>query len=157
MIKGITHNPKAIIDGWKNFYLRKVDIEKVADYRRVVCMKNRCGNYDTQGLYISCNGCGCPIEKKIRSLRSDCPEGLWGHVKKIDLIISGSLFDKSDFFVDKVLGDTKFYRHKKQSEVVIIFNTRTGKCSNGNINFEFWSDIEKYYFLKTGKILNYYV
>jgi len=65
-----------IWEGWKNYYFKKVEIEEIADIRRAICMTNQCKKYSTKGLYVHCNKCGCPIEKKIRSKKA-CPLKFW--------------------------------------------------------------------------------
>jgi len=145
---------KQVLEGWKNFYFRKVTIEEVADVRRAICKINDCGNYDTKGAYISCNDCGCPIEKKIRSLSSKCPENLWGYVNELTLIITPALFEKTGFYVDKVVGDVKYYRHKKYSEIIFLYHSDTKYVTNGIKVFDYWKDIEIFFKDKTGKKLN---
>lgn len=155
MIKNIFKNRSLILEGWRNFYFKKVTIEEVADVRRAICQVNKCGAYKTKSLLgIVCNDCGCPIEKKIRSLRSACPYGLWGLIDELQLLITPALFDKSDFCVYKVEGKLKYYRHKKHPEIVIIFNPETRYCTNGILTFNFWKDIQDYFKDKTGKKLN---
>jgi hypothetical protein len=88
----------AIYEGWMNFINKKADIEEVADVRRAICEQNICKEYRTKGVMgVHCNLCGCPIEKKIRSLkRSGCPSHLklWGPVSDINLVLSEKLFER---------------------------------------------------------------
>lgn len=154
MFYSILFHKREILEGWKNFYFRRVDIEEVADVRRAICELNKCGQYNPKGIYISCDDCGCPIEKKIRSLRTPCPHELWGHVNELQLTISPTLFDKSDFYVETADKEYKYYRHKKHPNVVIRMNKKTNEYNNGEQEFLYWKDIEDYFKEKTGKNLN---
>ena len=148
----------AIAEGWYNFMNKKADIEEVADIRRAICEKNICKEYKTTGVMgIHCNICGCPIEKKIRSLkRSGCPSHLklWGPVSDINLVLSEKLFERSDFLKEQITESSITYRHKKYKDLVLIYYIKTNHCSNGIINFELWKQVQEYFKDKTGKNLN---
>ena len=141
-----------ILSGWKNYYFRKLTIEEIADIRREICISNKCGLYKS-GTIIHCGDCGCPIEKKIRSLISDCPLKLWGHIDDIKLLITQELFPRVSLMPIKVEGNLRTYQHRKQKQIVLIFNTETGTCTDGISTFTYWKEIEDYFKQKTGKTL----
>ena len=145
---------KEIAEGWKNYMFRKADIEEVADIRREICMTNECKKYSDQGAYIHCKRCSCPIESKIRSLRSGCPLKLWGTIEDLDLVISDTLFGRSKFTLVNTYGEKKVYRHTKYGEITITFNTTTKTANIESIIFFNWNQIQSYFKNKTGKNLN---
>jgi hypothetical protein len=152
-INKIIFNSQCILEGWRNSIFKKITIEEVADIRRAICVLNVCKKYKTKPI-VHCQDCGCPIEKKIRSLRTSCPVNLWGNINELKLVITPNLFERSDFYVDKVDGVVKHFRHKKFKDVLILFNTENSNYSNGIIIFEFWNQIQDYFREKTGKNLN---
>ena len=153
MIKNIVFHGDKIVEGWKNYYSRTLSIEEVADIRRKICNENKCGKYSHGKICIYCEDCGCPIEKKIRSLKSACDLGYWGMISDIDLIVSPLLFEKSGFYVERVSESIRYYRHKKHPHITIWFNTTNNIASNGIETFHYWKDIEEYFKLKTNKTL----
>ena len=148
----IIHKTKEILEGWKNYYMRKCTIEEVADVRRAICMTNTCNEYK-KDIVIHCRMCGCPIEKKIRSLKSDCDKKLWVKIEDIKLLISQDLFRKVSLMPIKVEGNMRTYQHRKHKEVVLIFNTETGICTDGCSIFTYWNEVENYFKNKTGNNL----
>lgn len=75
-----------IYDGWKNFIFPNKGVEEVAKKRLGICLK--C-NYSKKIVlnklipvvrkveYWGCSLCRCPIEKKVRSLKTSCPKKYW--------------------------------------------------------------------------------
>ena len=80
---------KEIYEGWKNYTLYQLgfedpEVEKIAKERAEicslcsfnvasVCSKRKKTTVDGEEI----RGCGCPIEKKVRSMNSNCPKKLW--------------------------------------------------------------------------------
>jgi hypothetical protein len=76
---------KQIVEGWKNVLIKDEDIEKMAEEREKIC--NICiyqsenakalSNYKTIRPDVHCTKCGCPLEGKVRSPKTECPEKKW--------------------------------------------------------------------------------
>lgn len=75
-----------IFEGWKNFVFPNKDVETIAKRRLEVCLKcNYCKTITLNRRipvvrrieYLGCSLCRCPIEKKVRSLKSSCPKKYW--------------------------------------------------------------------------------
>ena len=92
----------AIYEGWKNVIFENPEIEKIARLRAThcadcplnvdeICSKVKEGQAvktfqykngtRVEGRYY--NGCGCPLEAKLRSNTEDnkCPLGSWEHIE----------------------------------------------------------------------------
>ncbi len=70
---------KSIITGWKNYYKGKnipEPLKEVFDERLAICNTNECGN-----LFVGmCTACGCPVNKKTKSLDETCPANMWNPI-----------------------------------------------------------------------------
>lgn len=75
---------KQIAEGWKNYYFRDPEIEKMAQERATICAgcnfnnngvcdPNQCEEVDGKEVC----GCGCPLDKATRSPNKECPKNKW--------------------------------------------------------------------------------
>jgi len=81
----IWKNKSEILEGIKNNIFKKDSVEAIAAERNKIC--ESCDHIDRTGdrclvpkTQPCCGSCGCSLQLKLRSLSSDCPEGLWGAV-----------------------------------------------------------------------------
>lgn len=67
-----------IKEGWKNLIFPTPEVEKIAFERLDICI-TCINNPDKQNidLFTRCKKCGCVLEAKVRSLKSQCPDELW--------------------------------------------------------------------------------
>jgi len=77
MINIFRVNVLNVINGWWNYYFKTDKVEKIAKRRMKVC--NKCRYKVVKEGKLKCGICGCPLEKKVRSMRKSnrCPKGLW--------------------------------------------------------------------------------
>ena len=139
-----------IIDGWKNWMFRKATIEELAAERLRICRLNTCGFYVTKP-YAGCSLCGCPEQKKVRSLKTRCDEGYWDYAHTIKLQITERLLDDLVGINKKKEGSTYIYTRKG---VKVVFNFITHKASlpeYSDKQCEFWNELYDIYFFNTGK------
>lgn len=84
-------NFKEIIEGWRNDLIPPKDlkqlIEDVSVERLEICSgcpfqsdNAKLNGYKTYRFDLHCISCGCPLQKKTKSLSSECPKGKWGAV-----------------------------------------------------------------------------
>jgi len=73
--------PKDIINGWKNWLFTDDEVEKIAADRLAIC--NTCPEKDSMLNLEVCRLCHCPLVAKTRSIKSECPKGLWQTPKSI--------------------------------------------------------------------------
>jgi hypothetical protein len=69
---------KSIIEGWRNASKDRKgqlppELKELYDFRLETCKSNECGKLK----YAICTACGCPVKKKTKSLREQCPENMW--------------------------------------------------------------------------------
>ena len=62
---------KEIVAGWYYLFFRREHIEKLALERAAVC--SACPH----NTGTKCGLCGCPLQAKMRSPDSTCPDGRW--------------------------------------------------------------------------------
>ena len=72
IIKRITDE---IYPGWKNLILNKPEHAEMATERVNTCLD--CEFLGKGVLYNKCGQCGCPIQAKVFSPKSKCPENKW--------------------------------------------------------------------------------
>lgn len=82
-------NFKEIVEGWRNDLVPPKDlkdmIEQVSEERLAICAgcpfqsdnAKRDQGYKTIRFDLHCISCGCPLQKKSKSLSSSCPKGYW--------------------------------------------------------------------------------
>jgi len=63
-----------IFTGWKNYIWENPAVEVEAKRRMAVCVSNSCQKFTRRKI---CEGCGCFMPAKVRSLKSKCPIGKW--------------------------------------------------------------------------------
>jgi predicted Zn-ribbon and HTH transcriptional regulator len=73
-----------ILEGWKNLVLTDSRIEKIALERLKVCSDCDQNNTNPELSMVSrCKACGCVLEAKARSPKSECPKNKWQYLEKI--------------------------------------------------------------------------
>lgn len=73
-----------ILEGWKNLVLTDSRIEKIALERLKVCSDCDQNNTNPELSMVSrCKACGCVLEAKARSSKSECPKNKWQYLEKI--------------------------------------------------------------------------
>jgi hypothetical protein len=75
-------NRKEIINGIKNYCIKRKHIEIIARYRMSICKDCYAYTNNDNGCVVEnsqpcCSICGCSLELKTRSLASSCPLGKW--------------------------------------------------------------------------------
>lgn len=60
-----------ILEGWKNYYFPNEAIEEIAKDRASICASCE------HNIKNTCNICKCPLSKKVRSLKTNCPKMKW--------------------------------------------------------------------------------
>lgn len=73
-----------IIEGWTNLLFKNGGVEAVAARRMEICKVCPYNSkfHKTNKLYEHCTDCGCPLSTKTRSMKTSCPQGKWGPVKR---------------------------------------------------------------------------
>ena len=76
---------KNILEGWKNLIWANPQVEEIAKTRLKECGEcPKRSNYPQEvGLNSTCLMCGCVIDAKVRSMKSECPLKKW-EAKKDD-------------------------------------------------------------------------
>jgi len=82
LIKNIWKNKKLILEGLVNKVLAKEEVTKVANERKLICLKcplhshnaKKLIGYSSDRIDDHCILCGCNIELKTYSLHSSCPD-----------------------------------------------------------------------------------
>lgn len=92
-LKTFTKKLQEITEGWTNYILYKLGLEtlrvsRIAKKRSSIC--HTC-DFNVNGVCstkkstivdgVEIWGCGCPLEKKVRSMKSNCPLNKWQHDK----------------------------------------------------------------------------
>lgn len=75
---------RQIAEGWKNYVVKKPDVEAVAKQRLEICSTCPKHSQNAKGTgYTSirqddhCTECGCPLMSKTRCMSCDCPLKKW--------------------------------------------------------------------------------
>ena len=78
MLAATAQQIKTGFGGWKNLVFKNAAVERLAEYRQLVC--NRCEHRQA----ITCGLCGCPLAAKQRAKDASCPDGRWlqGSIEK---------------------------------------------------------------------------
>lgn len=74
----ITKKIPEIAEGWKNILIPDIAAEKLAYSRLNTCVP--CEENSTKGKIVMrsvCKACGCVLEAKARSPKSQCPKNKW--------------------------------------------------------------------------------
>lgn len=66
-----------ILNGIYNKFIREEDVEVIAKERSKVC--DSC-EHVIQKPIRRCGECGCVLSLKTRSIKSECPIGLWSKI-----------------------------------------------------------------------------
>lgn len=75
-----------IAEGWKNLIDRNPKVEKIAEERLGLCLSCKYNSTTPDlGMLSKCKLCGCVLEAKSRSLKSNCPINLWPDLTEEDL------------------------------------------------------------------------
>ena len=74
-----------IAEGWKNLINRDPEVEKIAAERLGLCISCKYNSTAPAiGMLSRCKACGCVLEAKSRSLKSNCPQNLWPDLTEED-------------------------------------------------------------------------
>ena len=79
---------KEIAEGWTNKLLKRQ--QELSEERMKICntCKHISTKHNTYRLDVHCTKCGCTLDAKTRSEKSECPIGLW---KAVNITENGKL------------------------------------------------------------------
>jgi hypothetical protein len=71
----------AIVDGNKNLLKHKLGISNEKDEEVFAARREVCNACPFRSATDKCIKCGCPLEAKTRTYKTNCPEGYWKTIK----------------------------------------------------------------------------